>query len=63
MIIEEFKTQTQSPTLTDLRSSLKLMLEWCLTYKQMYILESLKSAREEYSGGCSWNYVLKNINA
>ncbi|KAI8366853.1 Rogdi leucine zipper containing protein-domain-containing protein [Blakeslea trispora] len=37
MIIEEFKTQTQSPTLTELRSSLKLMLEWCLTYKQMLI--------------------------
>ncbi|KAI8367171.1 Rogdi leucine zipper containing protein-domain-containing protein [Choanephora cucurbitarum] len=37
MIIEELKTQTQSPTLTELRSSLKLMLEWCLTYKQMLI--------------------------
>ncbi|KAI8972739.1 RAVE subunit 2/Rogdi [Pilobolus umbonatus] len=37
MIIDEVKTQTQSPTLTELRTSLKLILEWCQTYKHMLL--------------------------
>lgn len=37
MIMEEVKTQTQSPTMTELKSSLKLILEWCQTYKQMLL--------------------------
>ncbi|KAI9485582.1 MAG: RAVE subunit 2/Rogdi [Benjaminiella poitrasii] len=37
MILGEIKAQTQSPTLTDLRGSLKLILEWCQTYKQMLL--------------------------
>lgn len=37
MILDEVKTQTQSPTLTELKSLLKLILEWCQTYKQMLL--------------------------
>ncbi|KAI8880852.1 hypothetical protein K501DRAFT_324778 [Backusella circina FSU 941] len=37
MILDKVKTQTQSPTLTDLKASLKLILEWCQTYKQMLL--------------------------
>lgn len=37
MILEEVKTQTQSPTLTELKGTLKLVLEWCQTYKQMLL--------------------------
>lgn len=37
MILEEVKTQTQSPTLTELKGILKQVLEWCQTYKQMLL--------------------------
>ncbi|KAI7885442.1 RAVE subunit 2/Rogdi [Mucor mucedo] len=37
MILDEVRTQTQSPTLTELKSLLKLILEWCQTYKQMLL--------------------------
>lgn len=36
-IADEIKTQTQSPALTELKSSLKLILEWCQTHKQMLL--------------------------
>ncbi|KAI8638923.1 RAVE subunit 2/Rogdi [Parasitella parasitica] len=37
MILEGLKSQTQSPTLMELKDTLKLVLEWCQTYKQMLL--------------------------
>ncbi|KAI8090381.1 RAVE subunit 2/Rogdi [Thamnidium elegans] len=37
MIMDQVKTQTQSPTLTELKFLLKSILEWSQTYKQMLL--------------------------
>ncbi|PHZ11427.1 uncharacterized protein RHIMIDRAFT_244619 [Rhizopus microsporus ATCC 52813] len=37
LIVDQIKTQTQSAMLTELKGSLKLMLELCQTHKQMLL--------------------------